>query len=523
MSMTAENSGPHLVSRRRFLSLAAAVSTATTMVSLLAQPSVAAAAVVAAQPTSGALRVGVPGQIRNLDPARINSQEEAVLVNNIFEQLVQQGPDRVIKPQLAESWKVSDDLKSWTLALRKGAKFQHGREVVADDVVATVERILDPKTAAYMRSSIDMIGTVAAVDPYTVQVNLKYGYPELLNALSDPNLAIVPSDKIDSLSDQPIGSGPFMLKDFVPGGSVSLVANPNYTGTPAALASVTLQLIPEAAVQTTSIKNGEVDILFRVPFEIFDDLNSADHVVVSEVASQAWDPLVMDTRNPPFSDPKVRLAVRYAVDKDELIKLSLFGHGVKVPFPLAPENPLFPKDVPDVPVDLARAKQLLTEAGYPDGFETTMLLGVGREQRVREGVAISEMLKAINIQCTIQQLPLDKFFADVEFKGDFYTDGWSEPPGTDLSVYPYFHSTGSWNVGHWKNDQADAILAQTRQTTSVDERRRLYGELGKLINEDSPYMIAWVANRASAWRDNVVGYQTHPIGWAFFQGVSLNQ
>lgn len=497
---------------------AAAAPTSALVPTVAFQPSPAASV---AMKSGGHLRVSHTGQIRNLDPGKINSQDEALVTLNVFEGLVELGDDLVLRPRLAQSIDKSVDLKTWTFNLRKGIKFQHGREMTADDVVFTIQRTLDPKTASNMRSSIDMIDTVTAVDPYTVKMTLKYPYVELLAPLAAPGLVIIPKDKVDSLSQTPIGTGPFVLKSFTPGGSVELAKNPNYSGTPAILDAVTLSLISQGEVAFTSLKNGETDVMWSIPLELIDQVKQAAHVVVGEVATESWDPLVMDTRKAPFSNPKVRQAVRYAIDKDQLIKLSLAGHGTKVPFPLSPQNPLFPKDVPNVPFDLAKAKQLMADAGYANGFSTPLYLGIGRPQRVAEGIAIAEMLKAIGIQSRIQQMPLDKFFADIEFNGEFYTDGWSGDPGTDMHIYPNLHSGGTWNVAHWSNAQADALLDKSRQTASVDGRRQLYTQLGRILNDDGPYMIAWVANHADAWNDSVVGYKTHPDNFAFFRSVGF--
>jgi peptide/nickel transport system substrate-binding protein len=301
-----------------------------------------------------------------------------------------------------------------------------------------------------------------------------------------------------------------------------MVRYPKYNGGPQArLDTVTLRQIPEAGSRVVSLQNGETHVLWQVDFAVFDQLKKTPGVNVGEVTTESWDPLVMDVRKPPLSDRRVRQAIRYAIDKDRLLQLALYGHGVKVPFPLSPQNPHFPADAPIVPFDIAKAKQLLSEAGYPNGFETPLFLGIGRPIRVAEGIAIAEMLKAVNIRCNIQQMPLDKFFADIEFNGTFYTDGWSAESATDSQVYPKFHTDGGWNVAHWSNAKADQLLDQARKTSSDAERRRLYGEVARVANEDGPYMYAWVANRADAWRTDVQGYAPHPLNYIYARDLSL--
>jgi peptide/nickel transport system substrate-binding protein len=252
--------------------------------------------------------------------------------------------------------------------------------------------------------------------------------------------------------------------------------------------------------------------MWQVPFELMDQLKSNSDVVVDEITTESWDPVVMDIRKPPFDNPKVRQAIRYALNKDELIKVSLFGHGVKVPLPLSPKNPVYPDNVPDIEQDLAKAKQLLADAGYANGFETPMYIGVGRPQREREAVAVAEMLKPLNVTSNIQRMPIDKFFADIEGKGEFYTDGWFGDQGTDMHLYPLFHSTGSWNtaVFHWVNKDADDVLDKARQTNDVAQRKTLYGQLTRILQDDGPVAITWVANTANAVRKNVQNFHTWP-------------
>ncbi len=467
----------------------------------------------------GELRLSHLGQIRNLDPLKQNSQDESIFTQAVYENLVMTDHDSQQKPMLAESWSPSADLKTWTFKLRSGAKFQHGRELDAEDVIFSITRHLEEKSSN-QRSYIDMIEKMEAPDKQTVKFMLKIPYSELVGNLSQSGLVIVPRDRGDTLSKEPSGTGPFIMKEFVPGSLMKLARNPNYWGTPPKLDAVTLTLIPEAAVRVNSLKTGETDLMWFVPYEVVDQLK-APGIVIDEVPTGSWDPLVMDVRKPPFSDPKVRRAVRFALDKDELTKVSLFGHGARVAFPLVPNHPAYPKDVAPVPYDPAKAKALLAEAGHPNGFETPLYIGVGRPQRERMSVAAAEQLKAIGIKCNIQRFPLDKFFADVEFKGEFYVTGWTGTATVDAQIYSKFHTTGSWNVAHWSDPRVDAILEKARQSPNVDERRKLYTELGNLVNEDGPFAFAWVANHIVAWRDNVSGYRAHPMNLVHLREVTV--
>jgi peptide/nickel transport system substrate-binding protein len=180
-----------------------------------------------------------------------------------------------------------------------------------------------------------------------------------------------------------------------------------------------------------------------------------------------------------------------------------------VSIPISPNDPLFP-NAPVLDQDYAKAKQLMADAGYADGFEIPIYAPNGREHRVRAAVAIADMLKPLNIKADVQQQPLDKFFAETEGHGQAYVDGWFDSPGVDMQLWPQFHTGGSWNdlVWKWSNTDADDALDKARASGSADERKALYGKLAQVLNDDLPGVIYWVSNVANAWRTNVNGMHT---------------
>jgi peptide/nickel transport system substrate-binding protein len=291
----------------------------------------------------GSIKVSHPGTPRNLDPAKQVSGDEYMITNQVFETLVHYNYDGKLQPLLAESWQKSPDLKTWTFNLRKGVKFHHGKELTAEDVKVTIEHVLDPKTGCPLRSSLEMIEAIETPAPDAVRFRLKIPYGELDAALSSREASIVAKDKLDVLSKEVSGTGPFKFKEIMQGDRVVMVRNPDYwrSGLPY-LDEIVLKEIPEAATRVTSLQNGETDILWQVPFDLVDQLKGAKGIRLSEVATSSWDAMVMDVRKKPFDNPKVRKAVRLAVNKDELIKVAIRGHGQRVVIPLLPSDPVYP-------------------------------------------------------------------------------------------------------------------------------------------------------------------------------------
>ncbi|MBV8840690.1 MAG: peptide transporter subunit: periplasmic-binding component of ABC superfamily, partial [Alphaproteobacteria bacterium] len=225
---------------------------------------------VQAAPTQaqGTLRVALGTTLSQLDPAKTTIGDEYVYVHLVFNGLSRIDADMTVKPDLAESWTASDDLKTWTFKLRQGVKFHHGRVLDADDVVATMKRILDPATGSRARTNLTMVDKVAAVDPLTVRFDLNIPYAGFADIFADRQLRIVPKDKLDELSTNPIGTGPFRFKSWSPGDRLELTKNPAYfeQGLPK-LDGVTLRILPESAARMVALESGAVDIVWSMPYE----------------------------------------------------------------------------------------------------------------------------------------------------------------------------------------------------------------------------------------------------------------
>jgi peptide/nickel transport system substrate-binding protein len=456
----------------------------------------------------GSVTVAHPGTIRQLDPQKQTSADEYIMAYHTYETLVWWNHDGTLQPLLARAWEKSPDLRTWTFHLRQGVKFHNGKDLTSADAKASIERILDPKTGSLLRSTLDMVDAVETPDAVTVRIRLKVPYSELDSVLSLSRMAIVPSDKIDVLSKEVIGTGAYTLQEFVQGSHFSLARNPNYwRANLPYLDTIVVRQIPEAATRLTSLQSGQTDVFWLVPFELFDSLKSARGITLHEATTNFWDPLVMNPNKPPFDNPKVRKAVRLALDKDRAITLCLRGHGQKVILPLVPSDPHYPSQAKDPEPNLAEARKLLAEAGHPNGFEVPMFIGMGRPARERMAEVVCDMLKAVNITCKIQRMPIDKFFAEIEGKGELYATGYPASPAAGMHLYPVFHSTGSFNAIKWKHPQVDQILEQARQTAAPEKARELYVRLADLLNEEGPMWIPWVQNIVIATRDRVRGFR----------------
>lgn len=473
---------------------------------------------------AGTLKVAVGSNLNTLDPAKTKIGEEYIVNFLVFSGLTEIGRDGRVKPDLAERWTVSDDLKTWTFYLRKGVKFHHGREFDAQDVIATVQRIQDKATGSVTRVNFELIDKIEALDPYTVRFTLKAPYAGLADIFSDRQARIVPRDRLDTLARSPSGTGPFKLKSFTPGDRVEMEKNPDYyvKGVPQ-LDAVVMRIMPESAAQSAAIETGEVDLVWNLPLESIDAFKKNSNLVIDSVPTSTWDGIIMNGAHKPLDNPKVRRAIAMAIDKPAMVELALFGNGTPTHTMIPPGHPFYNNDLKSDKPDIAGAKKLLAEAGHPNGFDITIYTPVGRPTRERIGLAVREMLKPLNIKVDIQRVPWDKFINEIEGKQAFYVDGFYSRPTIDSSIYPWYHSNGSWNTTLWnyKNAEMDKILEAARAAKTEAEQKALYIKFQALALEDPPGVIPYVLNHINAYRKNVKGFQSSPMMWLDLRQVSM--
>ncbi|HTG26469.1 MAG TPA: ABC transporter substrate-binding protein, partial [Reyranella sp.] len=389
--------------------------------------SLAAATAVAIRPAHAAanvLRIGISTSLNTLDPMMVTTGDEYIYANLVFNGLARMREDLVVEPDLAESWSYSDDLKRWTFRLRRGVKFHDGQEMVADDVVASFRRLLDPAGTSPVRSQYDMVESVSAPDAATVVFQLTIPYGGLADILTDRQVKIVPRSATAQLATQPIGTGPFKFVSYTAGDRLVLARHPGYfeSGLPK-VDGVELRIIPEMSVKISALQAGDIEVLWDLPLEQVKTLSARPELRVDSVPTASWDGAILNNDIPPFNDKRVRQAFHLAVDKKEIVELTLFGQGVETISPIPPSHPFYAKDVVVPKADPAAARKLLAEAGHPNGIKLPIILPVGRPVRERLGVTLQQLAKAGGFDLQVQRLPYSSFNAEVSGKAPLYIDG----------------------------------------------------------------------------------------------------
>jgi len=485
-----------------------------------------ATGLVSSAAAQGTIRVAVGTTLNQLDLAKTTIGDEYIYVHLVFNGLTRIDRDLTVKPDLATSWDASGDLKTWTFKLRAGVKFHHGRTLDSEDVVATIKRILDPNTGSRARVNLSMVENVEAVDPITVRFTLNIPYAGFPDIFGERQLRIVARDQIDTLSTRPIGTGPFKFVSWSPGDRLELVKNPDYfeKGLPK-LDGVTMRIIPETAARLAAIESGAVDILWNLPYETVEKFKNHPSVRADSVATATWDGVILNNERPPFDNLKVRQALAHTIDKAALVELAIFGQGAPTHSPIPPSHPYFNASLPFPPPDIAKAKKLLAEAGHPNGFEVTMQVPQEREQRVRLGVAVRDMARAAGININVERVPFATYAANVAGKAQMYVDGYFARPTIDTALYPFYHSSGSWNQQLWlyKNARVDELLDTARKSNEESKRKEIFLEFQRIVDETVPGVIAYSAAHVNGVRKEVEGFKSTPMQWLELKEVALKR
>ncbi len=454
----------------------------------------------------GDLVIAVLSDAQSLDPAGSNDSPSSVVQANIYETLVTRNDDNELEPGLAESWEAVDEL-TWEFKLREGVKFHDGTDFNAEAVKANLERILNPDVASPRLFLYEMVTDVTVIDDYTVQIKTEYPFAPLLAHLShngggivspaviEEDLAAMKDGKLAGtiINQKPVGTGFFKFESWNPDDKIKLVRNDDYWGDKPHVDTVTFQVSPESATRNADLERGFVQITDPVqPVEV-SSINNSDFGKVFQKPSSSLSYIGFNTQKAPFDDARVRQAISMLVDRQEIIDGIYEGFGIEARGPIAPGIFGHNDDLPLIEKDVEKAKQLLADAGYADGFKTTIWTN-DSDQRTDTAIMLQHVLKEVNIDVEIEQLEWGAYLAKTSAgEHDMFILGWSNTPGdADYGLYPLFHSSQfgeSGNRTFYKNDKVDALLDEGRREADQEKRNEIYKEAQQLIVEDAPMIF----------------------------------
>ncbi|QOZ44532.1 ABC transporter substrate-binding protein [Bradyrhizobium sp. CCBAU 53340] len=497
------------VTRRVFL--------AGTAISLVTLPRIA----IADTPKrGGVLRMSLDQAASVIHPMLARVNPEYLVTELLYSNLTRLKPDMTVEPDLALSWDPNETRTEWTFKLRPGVTFHDGSPLTSEDVVATINAILDPKTASPGRTNVGPIKEVAAIDPLTVKFTLTGAYADLPVALTYLNARIVPAKVIASdlasLSTTANGTGPFKLVSYEPDRKIVVERNAAYYDpTRPYLDRVELLVYPDRTAEASAMISGEIDLLLTTTPGEYERLVKASGVKALRTPSGQFLNINLGCDQKPFNDIRVRQALALAVDREATVGFVAGGYGT--PGNDTPLNPAyhFYKNIPMKKPDIAKAKQLLTDAGYPNGIDLTLIASDRPATRTQLGVAIREMAAAAGFRINVQTMPHATYLDQVWKKGNFYVGFYNMQPTADAIFNLLYTSNATWNETHWNNSEFDSVINAARVETDEAKRATLYGKAQEMMNTEVPSVISAFFDLLAAQRSYVEGYTLHPRGSVF--------
>ncbi|WP_276956751.1 ABC transporter substrate-binding protein [Allomeiothermus silvanus] len=463
----------------------------------------------------GTLQIAVDSSPAGLDPHVATAFATFVVIGNIYEGLTEIDEGLRVRPALAESWKVSPDGLTYTFKLRSGVTFHNGQAFDAKDVLATFNRVRDPKTGSPIASRFNLVKEVRANGPLEVVFELSQPFSPFLSELA--GLSIVPAEYIASGGDlqrRAVGTGPFQLKEWVPDTYILLERNPKYyrQGRPY-LDALKFNIVPDAATRQIGISSGTYHFLPNIDPSLAVTLKNAPGVKLYESQDLSYSLLGMNVTRKPFDNPKVREALNYAVDRKALVQAVYFGNGVPGG-PLSPALKGWASPVSAFPcysTNPQKARELLRQAGYPNGVDFTILTLGSVKTVVDAAQVLQAQLAPAGFRAKIEILELGKFvqeWRNSNFDAFASLNGGSADP--DGYLFRTFSTGGSTNVFKYSDPGVDQLLNQGRTATSADTRRKIYAELQVKLACQGPIAHLVYGTLFSAARENVQGFKPIP-------------
>ena len=469
----------------------------------------------------GTLVVAADVSPPGLDPQKSAAAHSWMIAEHVYSNLLRRDDRMNIVGDLAESWQVVNDT-TFVFKLRKGVVWHHGRDLVAEDVKYSFERMLDEKTASPWRSNWQIIDRIETPDRATVRFVIKRPFAPFFSYLATPHYsAIVPRDIVEKHGDlqkEASGTGPFVLERFVPDNTVVLKRNPKYyePGRPY-LDGLEYRIIPDEAARLAALRAGAVHYLWSADPLIDRQVQGAAGVVLREPDGYcAQHGMAFNQTKPPFTDVRVRRAVSVGIDRNAIIASVLRGRGAittkippcDAPFGYSGDD----KGLPYYAHDPALAKRLLGEAGLAGGLDTTLEISPRFPQTVRTAEVMKEQLGPAGIRVTLKQVEWGatlKNFVRTEYEGmSMIPLVWQPDP--DAHAYDIFHSKSKINLGKFSDPQVDRLLEQGRTTMDRNKRVAIYQELQRHMADQAYMIFTYASGATEVLRDTVKGYVSIP-------------
>ena len=474
------------------------------------------------------------GEPSNLIPILSSDSASSDIAGHVYNGLVRYDKNLKLEGDLAKSWEVSKDGLTITFHLRHGVKWHDGQPFTSRDALYTYRVTIDPKTPTAYSEDFKQVESAQALDPYTFRV--RYGKP-FAPALASWGMPVLPAHLLEGkeitkspLTRSPVGTGPYVFRQWIPGQKVTLAANPDYWEGKPYIARYIYRIIPDSSTMYMELKSGGVDLMPLSPVQYRRQTDTPDFRArfnKYRYASPGFTYLGYNLRLPLFQDVRVRQAITAAINKDEIVQGVLLGMGEAAHGPYKPGTWAYKARVDDPAYDPAHAVALLKEAGFlpgPDGmlvkdgkpFSFTIMTNQGNDQRLKCAQIIQRRLKKVGIDVKIRVMEWASFLNNFIDKGRFEVVLLAWSISQDPDQYDIWHSSKTepkeLNFIHYKNPEVDRLLVEGRGTFDIEKRRACYYRIQDILAHDQPYTFLYVPDALPVVSSRFRGIEPAPAG-----------
>jgi peptide/nickel transport system substrate-binding protein len=457
-------------------------------------------------------------KVDTLDPEQNSVNESIWIDQNLYSRLVQPNPTGTkIVPDLATKWEISPDQLTYTFHLR-GAKFSDGTPVTAQDAVWSIERAR--KLSGGWGFLITAVKSVTAPDPSTVVVTLSQPHAPLLADLAMYAFSVLPQQEVEAQGNgfftHPVGSGPFSVTAYQPDSEVDFTANRYWYGTKPKIKNIKLMIVTDDNTRLLDLQAGKVDVIENPPSNLVQQINANPKLQADLFPSTRVDFIQLSTRDQHFRSEQVRQAVRYAVDLSEINKLAYQDTATPATSFLPYRMQFWDAALPKPTVDVARARSLLAQAGYPNGFTTNIITVSGDAAGQAEAVVIKSDLAKIGITVNIESYELVTAYGK-ERTGNYgigeryWTNDIIDPD--EVVTFGVVVDAGSNSFDtYWSDPTATKLANEARSETDGTKRQQLYAQIQQIVNTQTPYLPLQYPPFRYAQGKWVAGFAASPLG-----------
>ncbi|MGE3150147.1 MAG: ABC transporter substrate-binding protein [Pseudorhodoplanes sp.] len=430
----------------------------------------------------------------------------------LYDTLVGVNPKVELEPALAESWEVKPGAKEWVFKLRKGVTFHNGKEMKAEDVVASITYHSKPDSKSGMRALMRHLDEVRATNPYEVTIRLKNGDADLPYLLAEERVAIAPAESVEKGFGDGIGTGVFVLESYDPGVRLRAKRNPNDWQTNRGYVdSLELLTINNPSARLNALLSDAIHLANRIePNSVATVEKSANHQIYN-IASGAHSLFAMGCDMAPFDNLDLRLALKYATDRNAIVRLVARGYGkIANDHPIASFVPFAANDIPQRPYDPDKASFHYKKSGHSGPIvcqisETTFVGAVEAAQ------VMSASAKKAGIDIQVNRVPADGYWDKVWRKVPLCGSRWAGRPTVDIMLSSAYSSTAPFNDARWKNPKFDQLLEVARAELDNNKRGQMYHDAQLMVHEDAGSLIPLFENIIDGGSKKVKGLEPSPL------------